>query len=103
MIVHILLFLQQQIVAPLFIIFSAGGAAHQWKHRLQCQASNTSHKIRITCIYRLHLQQIAMNIWKQLLLRRKQEFDSLTLFGSLRLTVRLLKQNYNALVAKVPQ
>ena len=44
-----------------------------------------------------------MNIWKQLLLRRKQEFDSLTLFGSLRLTVRLLKQNYNALVAKVPQ
>ncbi len=89
MIVHILLLLQQQIVAPLFIIFGAGGAAHQWKHRLQYHASNTSHMIRITCICILHLQQIAMNIWKQQLLRRKQEFDSLTLFGSLRLTVRL--------------
>ena len=93
---------EQQIVAPLFIIFSAGGAAHQWKHRLQCQASK---HVAYDQNY-LHLPLApaanAMNIWKQLLLRRKQEFDSLTLFGSLRLTVRLLKQNYNALVAKAP-
>jgi hypothetical protein len=39
-------------------------------------------------ICRLHLQQIAMNIWKQLLLRRKQQLDSLALFGSLSTSVK---------------